>query len=186
LLVPVFFLVQIEAAATGTSWIKNIPMAAGIYLIVVFLLYNVRSWLSLLKRPVRSAFPIAAKHSINLLVITTCLMLYISWFARTAYPIISEQFGGGRPKKCKLVFALESASLVSQMGIPNAAGVSEPISVLYEADSWVVIRLRDGRALSIDKKLVRGIETLDTNQPRLEFRFLRSADRLLHLLQGRH
>ena len=85
-------------------------------------------------------------------------MWYIELFASNVYPLIPEQFGGGKSGGIKLLFTHDGLTDAAQLGIPipQGAQISEKVAVLFESSEMYVLRLPDGRVVTVTKKLIAG------------------------------
>ena len=152
LVLPVLVLVLLEFIARGRFHWSDPLLAAGIYCgvsVSFFLIYR-RAW----ERGRFMTMPLI------LVTVSVSAGVYLSWFGTVVYPLIPEQFGGGRPKQCRILLVSEAASGVEKMGIPNANSLTSAVSVLYDGDEWLILRNSDGQVLSLDKKSVRALQPL--------------------------
>jgi hypothetical protein len=78
----------------------------------------------------------------------------MSWFAWAVFPTVPDQFGGIKPELCRLFVTPESSKILSDAGLGSSAGLSDVVPLLYVSDNSVIVRLKDGHVLSIDKKIV--------------------------------
>lgn len=64
-------------------------------------------------------------------------------YADKVYPLIPEQFGGGRPKQAVLAFTAEGRSEALNLGIPMVGdqSTSQPLKLLYKDDSFYTVRI---------------------------------------------
>lgn len=76
--------------------------------------------------------------------------------ASSIYPGIPSQLGGGKPRPVELVVSIENAARLNQL-FPDyfgADGVSQPLDLLWETDSYFVVRERgdeDARIAQVNK-----------------------------------
>ncbi len=88
--------------------------------------------------------------------------LYIDFFASTFYPLIPEQFGGGKPKEVVIVLAPESNALGTTLGFAPASDgpITLQVDLLWETEQMYVFRdrnLPDAPIVQIDRDEVRAV-----------------------------
>ncbi len=88
--------------------------------------------------------------------------VYIDFFSSTYYPIIPEQFGGGRPKEVIIVLSPESNVLGATLGFGETTNgsMSQHVDFLWETEEMYVVRDRtvpDAPAVQIDRDAVSAI-----------------------------
>lgn len=67
--------------------------------------------------------------------------LYLDFFANSVFPIVPEQFGGGRPRSVEVVFPEESATWARANGLMSEGDtVTKPLLLLWETDAVIVLR----------------------------------------------
>lgn len=90
------------------------------------------------------------------------LFVYIDIFASTFYPIIPEQFGGGRPKEAHIVLSEQSTALGTALGFGPATDgpMTRRVDLLWETEHMYVVRGRgapDGNIIQIDRDAVSAV-----------------------------
>lgn len=86
--------------------------------------------------------------------------LYCLIFMTMVYPVVPQQYGGGRPQHVSLLFKDDALYGLQQIRVPlqaNAKQVSAPLDLVHEADDIYVARLPDKRVVRIDKDLVSAV-----------------------------
>lgn len=77
--------------------------------------------------------------------------IYLGQFAKYIYPKVPEQFGGGEPRKVRVLFAKAQADALQKNGIFTCSSGnvlsnwSKPVSLLFEGSEKYLIRLEDKR-----------------------------------------
>jgi hypothetical protein len=84
-----------------------------------------------------------------LVVLTTIVSSYL-------YPLIPEQFGGGRPRSVHLVLSREGARLAPRLGIlpSGSPSVSSKVSLIWEDGDYLAVRTRQREIVQLNKALV--------------------------------
>ncbi len=87
---------------------------------------------------------------------------YIDFFTSTFYPIVPEQFGGGRSKEVLIVLSSESNALGTTLGFGETKQelISRNVDLLWETEQMYVVRDRsipDSTAIQIDRDAVSAI-----------------------------
>jgi hypothetical protein len=86
--------------------------------------------------------------------------LYCLIFMTMVYPVVPQQYGGGRPQQVSLLFKEDALHGLQQIKVPlepSARQVSAPVDLVHEADDIYVVRLPDERVVRIDKDLVSAV-----------------------------
>ncbi|HEY8809093.1 MAG TPA: hypothetical protein VIM28_03630 [Solirubrobacterales bacterium] len=89
------------------------------------------------------------------------VFFYVFLYSREIYPLIPDQFGGGKPKQARLLFSSSGASEAQQLGVRLKAGtrLSEPVTLMLASDSFYAFRAHpDGRIIQIAKDDVVGLQ----------------------------
>lgn len=100
---------------------------------------------------------------------------YLLLFVTNVYPLIPEQFGGGRPRQASLLFSEEGVRAARLIGfdVTHADPLSIQLSVLWESEEEFVVRSADSTGsnqqpvIRVNKSLVNAIIISDTGQPLL-------------------
>ena len=85
------------------------------------------------------------------MILLFSLYLYIIIFAQDIYPQVPEQFGGGEPRKVRILFAKAQAEALQKNGISTCSSGnvlsnwSKPVSLLFEGSEKYLLRLEDKR-----------------------------------------
>jgi hypothetical protein len=97
---------------------------------------------------------------ISTIVAIGVALLYASFYSRHVYPVLPEQFGGGKPKQARLLFSEEGAAEAQELGIPLQAGrqLSRPVTLLFTGDSFYALRIAEERVVQIAKDDVDGLQ----------------------------
>lgn len=83
------------------------------------------------------------------------LLVVVSW---EAYPIIPEQFGGGRPRSARLVVDSAAGEGLEALGVPGATGVaSDCVELTFVTEDAYMLRLESGSVVEVPKDVVRAI-----------------------------
>jgi hypothetical protein len=91
------------------------------------------------------------------LAVTT---LYCIIFMTFVYPVVPQQYGGGRPQQVSLLFRDDAVRGMQQLRVPlqqKGQQISAPLALVHETDDVYVVRLRDKRVLRIDRDLVAAV-----------------------------
>lgn len=88
---------------------------------------------------------------------------YLTAFGYHVYPLIPEQFGGGKPKEVELFLKQEAIKDMKEMGIETQASAdTQKITILFEGDKNYILKIKEGKNKSeivqINKDDVRGIK----------------------------
>jgi hypothetical protein len=85
---------------------------------------------------------------------------YLSEFDDRILTKVPEQFGGAKPHQAQLLFQKEAVDGAGELGIkiPNEKTLSEKLTVLFESESIIVIRLSEGRIIQLSKEMLQAIE----------------------------
>lgn len=83
---------------------------------------------------------------------------YVALFMSLAYPQIPEQFGGGRPRKVRLLVVEENQKGLRELGISfsGTGQLSDPVDLLYEGEDQYIFRTTKGNLIRVNKDLVMG------------------------------
>lgn len=88
------------------------------------------------------------------------LMTYLFAFAELAFPLIPEQFGGGRPRQAHLLFrneGIDDAQLLG-LGVTQLNPLSADVSILWESEEALVINppgpINEDSVMRLDKALI--------------------------------
>jgi len=97
---------------------------------------------------------------ISTIVAVGVALLYASFYSRHVYPVLPEQFGGGKPKQARLLFSEAGAAEAQELGIPLQAGrqLSRPVTLLFTGDSFYALRIAEERVVQIAKDDVSGLQ----------------------------
>lgn len=94
-------------------------------------------------------------------LIFTILVLFILWvltWSNYIYPQIKAGFGGGQPVTVQLVISDDkNATLFTQIGIAINKNTTEPIQLLDDTGTTLIVVLSNGNAARIDKSLIANI-----------------------------
>lgn len=110
--------------------------------------------------PYSLAVDIGVEASLSL----TVVVLYCIIFMTVVYPVVPQQYGGGRPQRVSLLFKDDAPRGLQQVRVPlrdNARQVSAPLDLVHETDDVYVIRLSNGQVLRIDRELVSAVVNED-------------------------
>lgn len=151
-----------------------------LYLSGLFLgLITLSPWI--VKYVKKRRFTLELRDSYILVWIITVLLiymyfsiLYLGIFSKEIYPKVPEQFGGGKPRKVRILFAKDQADMLKQSGIPTcgsdntSSNWSKPVNILFEGSENYFLSLADGRPpIQILKKTVSAVEPiLQISRPR--------------------
>jgi hypothetical protein len=89
--------------------------------------------------------------------------LYVSFLAANLYPHLSQQFGGGGPKREQLVFrhdATREASLLG-MNVTPAHPMSQPVTVIFHSDGSRAVMLSRDEVVEVSDSLIVGAVPAD-------------------------
>jgi hypothetical protein len=106
-----------------------------------------------------------AGAALSAIVAVGAVLLYASLYSRHIYPILPEQFGGGKPKQARLLFSDTGATEAQQLGIPIQAGrqLSRPVTLLFTGVSFYALRIAVERVVQIAKDDVNGLQEDSTS-----------------------
>jgi hypothetical protein len=113
----------------------------------------------------------------SLTVFLVLLVVYLFVFSVAFFPLIPEQFGGGRPRTVQLILFADALPEASAIGVEveNNGLKTKPLLLLWEGeDSYLLSSLNDvnqQQTGKVDKQLVAGLLTFRGPESRLE-RFL--------------
>lgn len=102
-----------------------------------------------------------------LIVFTVAATLwYVSLFSRHIYPILPDQFGGGKPKQARILFSPSGVIEARQLGIPfkGKEQISSPVTILLAGDTFYAVRNPEGKVVQIAKDGIRGLQE-DSKSP---------------------
>ena len=84
---------------------------------------------------------------------------YPTEFSERAYPAIPDQFGGGRPATAQLLLKPEGVAPARAVGLRTAGDsklLSEPVKVLVDGGTILVLELPSGDKVQLDMVLETG------------------------------
>lgn len=102
----------------------------------------------------------AAAFVLGLLTLVL-ILFYVSLYSRDIYPLLPDQFGGGKPKQARVLFSQAGAHEARQLGIRLKPGtlLSEPVTLMLVSDSFYVLRPHpEGHIVQIAKDNVNGLQ----------------------------
>ena len=104
----------------------------------------------------------AGSTAVVCLVATLFFILFLALFAQYIFPVVPEQFGGGKPKQIRILFEKDSLPGAEQIGIPITPNkqVSEPVNLLFEGTDSYILRLPNNQVVQIDRKATQGIQVV--------------------------
>lgn len=87
-----------------------------------------------------------SREAATAFLVTATAALCVSFcaiYADRVYPLIPEQFGGGKPKQAVLAFTAEGKQEAMNLGIPMVGDLStsRPVKLLYQDDSFYTLRI---------------------------------------------
>lgn len=86
------------------------------------------------------------------------LAFYSALVSRHLYPVMPEQFGGGRPQAVRLLLSRDGSELAPRLGLPMCGGppVSCRVSVIWRGEDFIAVRTPSREVVELDKSLVLG------------------------------
>jgi hypothetical protein len=82
------------------------------------------------------------------------------------YPLLSPQFGGGKPSRARMVFTHDGVAVANDLGVPLKPGthLSGPLTILLDSGSFYAVRTPQNLVVQITKADVEGLQA-DTKPP---------------------
>jgi hypothetical protein len=104
----------------------------------------------------------AGRTGLSCVFATLFFILFLALFAQYVFPVLPEQFGGGKPKQIRILFEKDSLLGAEQIGIPIMPNkqVSEPVNLLFEGTDSYILRLPNNQVVQIDRKATQGIQVV--------------------------
>jgi hypothetical protein len=103
--------------------------------------------------------------TVGLLMATGGLLLwYLVRFSAVVLPAVPDQYGGTEPSRAQFVLLNDAVPAARALGLTVRSQVTEPVSLLYLGDEFLVLRTDDGAIVQIRRDLVSGA-SMDSKEP---------------------
>jgi hypothetical protein len=159
--------VELVTGRPGTTTLREARLGTAflVYLFGLLVAWNVRRATRRIRKKAMEArvddsrniaLDVGAESALFLASIAVYCLIFMTF----VYPIIPQQYGGGRPQEVSLLFKDDAMRGIQQLRVPlqrKGQQISAPLALVHETDDIYVVRLRDKRVLRIDKDLVSAV-----------------------------
>jgi amino acid transporter len=113
----------------------------------------------------------AGRFAVVVTLAMTAVAIFVATFMANLFPMIPDQFGGGRPTKVALLIKHDEVNGVKALGVPLEANqlsgsaqinsyITAPLELMYEGSEAYLIRLSPDALVRLNKDLVLGVKIL--------------------------